>query len=282
MTVKTNLKPTTKSMTKNDDQDKAGNPTVKNEVAAATNQHSFGVLSFMQTMDLAAMHSLDFSEYANISEGKGVVEDGEFSIGSRESVISTIRSYTIAKGVDYIVYELKPQIFYTKCKRYGTGCDWLIRASLIQKKGCWEIRRYNGKNMCTMGMISQEHAKLDSNTIADAIRPLIEVNPSVKVRSIIEEVQSKFNYIGEVRNREAKAQGEPNCIQHHHLLGTPSTKRQETSTKLQTGSKECRIASKVAPNATKVALDASNGPMPKNHADIKEKRALRLSSFILH
>ncbi|XP_015938259.1 uncharacterized protein LOC107494056 [Arachis duranensis] len=45
-----------------------------------------------------------------------------------------------------------------------------------------------------MGTISQDHAKLDSDTIADAIRPLVEADPSIKVKSIIAEVQSKFNY----------------------------------------------------------------------------------------
>ncbi|RYR04777.1 hypothetical protein Ahy_B06g084552 [Arachis hypogaea] len=55
---------------------------------------------------------------------------------------------------------------------YGRGCDWLIRASLIRKKGCWEIHRYNGRHTCTMRVISQDHSKLDSDTVAEAIRPL--------------------------------------------------------------------------------------------------------------
>ncbi|XP_016168127.1 uncharacterized protein LOC107610607 [Arachis ipaensis] len=84
--------------------------------------------------------------------------------------------------------------FYAKCKGYGAGCDSLIRASLIRKKACWEIRRYNGKHTCTMGTISQDHAKLDSDTIAEAIRPLVEADPSIKVKSIIAKVQSRFNY----------------------------------------------------------------------------------------
>ncbi|RYR03882.1 hypothetical protein Ahy_B06g083279 [Arachis hypogaea] len=46
-----------------------------------------------------------------------------------------------------------------------------------------------------MGMISQYHAKLDSDTIADAIRPLVEADSSIKVKSIIVKVQSRFNYI---------------------------------------------------------------------------------------
>ncbi|XP_057739830.1 uncharacterized protein LOC130956910 [Arachis stenosperma] len=45
-----------------------------------------------------------------------------------------------------------------------------------------------------MSTISQDHAKLDSDTIADAIRLLVEVDPSIKVKSIIAEVQSRFIY----------------------------------------------------------------------------------------
>ncbi|RYQ86002.1 hypothetical protein Ahy_B10g105654 [Arachis hypogaea] len=147
----------------NNDGDLAGNPTVQNEADAIVSQHPFGVPSFMRTLDLEAMHAPEFPEYANTGEGNTVAEDGEFSVGmkfgSRESVISAIKSYTISRGVDYTVYESEPQTFYAKCKGYGAGCDWLIRASLIRKKACWEIRRYNGKHTCTMGTILQDHAK---------------------------------------------------------------------------------------------------------------------------
>ncbi|RYQ92546.1 hypothetical protein Ahy_B09g098776 [Arachis hypogaea] len=141
-----------------DDGDEADNPVVQNEADALVNQHPFSVLSFMRTLDLAAMHTPEFSEYTNMGEGNVVAKDDEFSIrmefGSRKSMISTIKSYTISRGVYYTVFESDLQTFYAKCKRYGTGCDWLIRASLIRKKGCWEIRRYNSKHTCTMGTIA--------------------------------------------------------------------------------------------------------------------------------
>ncbi|RYR08493.1 hypothetical protein Ahy_B05g076201 [Arachis hypogaea] len=57
-------------------------------------------------------------------------EDGEFRIemkySYRKLVIAAIRSYTISRGVNYIVYESESQTFYAKCKNYGRGCDWLI------------------------------------------------------------------------------------------------------------------------------------------------------------
>ncbi|RYQ84691.1 hypothetical protein Ahy_B10g104144 [Arachis hypogaea] len=144
------------------------------------------------------MHAPEFLEYANLGEDNVAMKDSEFSIriefGSRESVISTIKSYAIFRGVDYTVHESEPQTFYAKCKGYGTGYDWLIRASLIRKKGCWETRRYNGKHMCTMETISQDHVMLDSDMIAKASRSLVDADPSIKVKSIIAEVQSRFNY----------------------------------------------------------------------------------------
>ncbi|XP_016178839.1 uncharacterized protein LOC107621324 [Arachis ipaensis] len=121
---------------------------------------------FMRELDLDAMHAPEFPEYSNI--GIADPEDGEFWIGmeysSRKSVVTAIRSYTIARGVDYDVYESEPQTFNAKCKMYGRGCDWLIRVSWIRKR------------------------------VAEAIRPLVETDPSIKVKSIIAEVQSRFNY----------------------------------------------------------------------------------------
>ncbi|RYR56751.1 hypothetical protein Ahy_A05g022442 [Arachis hypogaea] len=72
----------------------------------------------------------------------------EFS--SKEAIVISIRNYTLFKWVDYKVYESKPLTFYTKCLQYGSGT------------------------------ISQDHSKLDSDTIADVIRPLVEVGPSLK------------------------------------------------------------------------------------------------------
>ncbi|RYR68782.1 hypothetical protein Ahy_A03g015252 [Arachis hypogaea] len=182
----------------NDDGDLAGNPAIQNEADSIVSQHPFGVPSFMRSLYLEAMHAPEFSEYANMGEGNVAAEDSEFSVrmefSSTESMISTIKSYTISRRVYYTVYESEPQTFYAKCKGYSTGCDWLIRASLIRKKAYWEIRRYNDKHTCTMGTISQDHVKLDSDTIADAIRPLVEADPSIKVKSIIAKVQFRFNY----------------------------------------------------------------------------------------
>ncbi|QHN88568.1 uncharacterized protein DS421_16g564570 [Arachis hypogaea] len=169
---------------------------VENVVIHPAVSQPMNVPHFMRNLDIDAMNAPEFSEYANI--GVADPEDGEFRIGmeysSRKSVVATIRSCTISRGVDYNVYESEPLTFYAKCMTYERGRDWFIRASLIRKKGCWEIRRYNGWHTCTMGTISQDHSKLDLDTVAEAIRPLVESDPSINIKSIIAEVQSRFNY----------------------------------------------------------------------------------------
>ncbi|KAL4356508.1 hypothetical protein AHAS_Ahas09G0093700 [Arachis hypogaea] len=142
---------------------------VEGDVADVANtligQHPSGESSFMHALNLDAMHVLKFSEYVNTDNFvvvvvfPTVVADGEFAVGmdfnSREAVIASAKEYTIRREVDYRVYESEPITFYAKCVQYGTSY---------------------------------------SDTIAEAIKPLVEADPSIKVKSVIAEVQSKFNY----------------------------------------------------------------------------------------
>ncbi|RYR36730.1 hypothetical protein Ahy_A09g041685 [Arachis hypogaea] len=121
----------------------------------------------------------------------------EFSY--REAVIKAMKEYTFRRSVYYRVYESEPLTFYAKCTQYGSGCDWLIKVSMISRKYFWVIRRYNGSHTCTRATISQDHSKLNSNTIAEVIKPLVEADPSLKVKSVIVKVQSKFNYTASYR-----------------------------------------------------------------------------------
>ncbi|XP_057730848.1 uncharacterized protein LOC130946192 [Arachis stenosperma] len=179
-----------------DQADRGMCPDVTEVANALANEVPFEEPSFMQVLDLEAMHVHEFPEY--MTAEIPMVADGEFAVGmefsSREVVIKAVKEYTIRRSVDYRVYESEPLTFYAKCTQYGSGCDWLIRVSLISRKYCWVVRRYNGSHTCTTATISQDHSKLDSITIAEAIKPLVEVDPSLKVKSVIAEVQSKFNY----------------------------------------------------------------------------------------
>ncbi|XP_057745317.1 uncharacterized protein LOC130963184 [Arachis stenosperma] len=180
-----------------DQADEAMVADVADVANALANQQPFAEPNFMRSLDLEAMHAPEFPQYANAPE-LPLLPDGEFTVGmefsSREAVIKAMKDYTIRRGVDYRVHESKPTTFYAKCTQYGARCDWLIRVSKKSRKFCWEIKRYNGSHTCTRATISQDHSKLDSNTVAEAIKPLVEVDPSIRVKSVITEVQSMFNY----------------------------------------------------------------------------------------
>ncbi|XP_016172625.1 uncharacterized protein LOC107615014 [Arachis ipaensis] len=181
-------------------EDQADETTVADVVDVANalaNQQPFVEPSFMRSLDLDAMHAPEYPQYVNAAE-LPLMPDGEFTVGmefsSREAVIKAMKDYTIHRGVDYRVHESESTTFYAKCTQYGAGCDWLIRVSKMYRKFCWEIRRYNGSHTCTRATVSQDHSKLDSNTVAEAIKPLVEVDPSIRVKLVIAEVQSNFNY----------------------------------------------------------------------------------------
>ncbi|RYR56994.1 hypothetical protein Ahy_A05g022736 [Arachis hypogaea] len=144
----------------------------------------------MHALNLDAMNAPKLLEYVN--------SDGEFVVGMEfsyeETIIAAIKDYTIRRGVDYMVCESKPTTFYAKCVQYGTSYDWLIRASLIKRKFCWVIKRYNGSHTCTRIRISQDHTKLNLDMIIEVIKSLVEADPSLKVKFVIAKVQSKFNY----------------------------------------------------------------------------------------
>ncbi|RYR73425.1 hypothetical protein Ahy_A02g007772 [Arachis hypogaea] len=128
---------------------------------ALANQHPFKEASFMRTVVVVEFF---------------VMVDDEFVVGMKFLVFGKL-------GVDYWVYESETMIFYAKCTPYSIGCNWLIRVSMI-RKNC----------TCTRATISQDHSKLDSNTIAEVMNLLVEADPSIKIKSVIAEVRSKFNY----------------------------------------------------------------------------------------
>ncbi|XP_020967507.1 uncharacterized protein LOC110266819 [Arachis ipaensis] len=134
-------------------------PDVSDVATALANDVPFEEPSFMRVLDLEAMHVPEFPDYNNAEIS--FLADGEFAVGiefnSMEAVIKAIKD-------------------------------------MISRKYCWVIRRYNGSHTCTRATISQDHSKLDSTTIAEIIKPLVEADPALKVKSVITEAQSKFNY----------------------------------------------------------------------------------------
>ena len=85
-------------------------------------------------------------------------------------------------------------MFYCKCVCCGIDCGWLIRTSFRKNKYYWELMKYNDPHTCTRARISQDHTKLDSDTIAECIKPTVESDPSFMIKSMIAKIQSRYGY----------------------------------------------------------------------------------------
>ncbi|MED6120247.1 hypothetical protein PIB30_019230 [Stylosanthes scabra] len=104
---------------------------VEDVANAIANELLFQEPSFMRVLDEEAMKEPEFAE--DMNPGPTFVPGGEFAIGmefnSRESVIKTVKKYTISRGVDYWVKESEPTKFYAQCVQHKANCTWLIRVS---------------------------------------------------------------------------------------------------------------------------------------------------------
>ncbi|RYR21841.1 hypothetical protein Ahy_B03g067153 isoform B [Arachis hypogaea] len=83
-----------------------------------------------------------------------------------EEVVLSVKTYNIRRGVEYKVLKSNHRKYYGKCKEFSSGCAWLIRVSLRQRRGIWEVKRYNGPHTCLTTSISSDHRKLDYHAIS--------------------------------------------------------------------------------------------------------------------
>ncbi|XP_039118838.1 uncharacterized protein LOC120254943, partial [Dioscorea cayenensis subsp. rotundata] len=154
----------------------------------------------MRALDLEAMSAPEFPEYPSlyVNTLRGAMTDGELHAGmqfqNKDDAITTIKNYCLQKSVEYKVIESGPTRYFGRCKSYGDGCSWRVRASYSKRKQIWEITKYNGPHTCTAAMVSQDHSKLDSNMISRCIQALVKEKPSINVSVLIAEIRNRYGY----------------------------------------------------------------------------------------
>ncbi|XP_025628188.1 uncharacterized protein [Arachis hypogaea] len=112
--------------------------------------------------------------------GEVGVQDGQFQ--DKEEVALSMKTYSIRCGVEYKVLESDHRKYYGKCKEFDSGCPWLIRVSLRQRRGIWEVKRYNGPHTCLATSISSDHRKLNYHVISAFILPMIRADATVSIK----------------------------------------------------------------------------------------------------
>ncbi|KAH1082743.1 hypothetical protein J1N35_022504 [Gossypium stocksii] len=58
----------------------------------------------------------------------------------------------------------------------------------------WQIRKLEGRHICTIACMSQDHRKLDAKSICNYIMPLAKDSPNILVPTLIADRKTRFQY----------------------------------------------------------------------------------------
>ncbi|XP_057760880.1 uncharacterized protein LOC130981298 [Arachis stenosperma] len=105
-----------------------------------------------------------------------------------------VKDYSIRRGVQYRVMEFDHLKYVGRCKEFGIGCTWMICVALRQRKGTWDVRRYNGANTCLTTSISSDHRQLNYHVICARIYPLVRVDSAVTIKVLQEATESTYGF----------------------------------------------------------------------------------------
>ncbi|XP_016164222.1 uncharacterized protein LOC107606704 [Arachis ipaensis] len=154
--------------------------------------------------DTIADESSDDDEYPGQLTGFGARDtEGsagmtEFQVGQqfkdKDEALLSVKTYSIRRGVQYKVVESDYRRYVGKCSEFGNGCTWLIRLSLRQRKGIWEVKRYNGPHTCLATSISSDHRSLDYHVIAIFIMPMVRPDASVNIKVLLNATAAQFGF----------------------------------------------------------------------------------------
>ncbi|XP_016168196.1 uncharacterized protein LOC107610701 [Arachis ipaensis] len=122
----------------------------------------------------------------------------KFQVGQqfqdKDEVVLSVKPYSIRRGVQYKVVESDYRRYVGKCSEFGNGCTWLIRLSLRQRKGIWEVKRYNGPHTCLATSISSDHRSLDYHVISAFIMPMVRADASVIIKVLLNATAAHFGF----------------------------------------------------------------------------------------
>ncbi|XP_057719857.1 uncharacterized protein LOC130934287 [Arachis stenosperma] len=112
----------------------------------------------------------------------------------KDEALLSVKTYSICRGVQYKVVESDYRRYVGKCSEFGNGCTWLIRLSLRQRKGIWEVKWYNGPHTCLATSISSDHRSLDYHVISAFIMPMVRADASVSIKVLLNATAAHFGF----------------------------------------------------------------------------------------
>ncbi|XP_025617129.1 uncharacterized protein [Arachis hypogaea] len=170
----------------------------------ATGRSSSGTQQYpphFSVLDLDAMRQDENAVQAcgfGARDTKGSAGMTEFQVGQqfqdKDEALLSVKTYSIRRGVQYKVVESDYRMYVGKCSEFGNGCTWLIRLSLRQRKGIWEVKRYNGPHTCLATSISSDHRSLDYHVIATFIMPMVRADAAVNIKVLQNATAAHFGF----------------------------------------------------------------------------------------
>ncbi|RYR53874.1 hypothetical protein Ahy_A06g029121 isoform C [Arachis hypogaea] len=137
-------------------------------------------------------HSVGFGA----RDAEGTVGLTEFQVGQqfqdKDQALLSVNTYSIRRGVQYKVIKSDYRRYVGKCSEFGS--TWLIRLSLRQRKGIWEVKRYNGPHTCLATSISSDHRSLDYHVISAFIMPMVRADASVSIKVLLNATAAYFGF----------------------------------------------------------------------------------------
>ncbi|XP_057730484.1 uncharacterized protein LOC130945805 [Arachis stenosperma] len=184
--------------------DDSGDDVGASEPAGAGSGSSSGTQQYsphFSSLDLDAMRQEGVSGQPagfGARDAEGFAGLTEFQVGQqfpdKEEALLSVKTYSIRRGVQYKVVESDYRRYVGKCSVFGNGCTWLIRLSLRQRKGLWEVKRYNGPHTCLATSISSDHRSLDYHVISAFIMPMVRADASVSIKVLLIATAAHFGF----------------------------------------------------------------------------------------
>ncbi|KAK5793841.1 hypothetical protein PVK06_035001 [Gossypium arboreum] len=98
--------------------------------------------------------------------------------------------YSLKLSVDYKVMKSTQSLYIGECWKVEIGCNWHVRAVLMQQNQMWTIRKIEGSHTCTVARMSQNHRKLDAKIICNCIMPSVKDMSTIPISVLIVNMQA--------------------------------------------------------------------------------------------
>ncbi|XP_073223351.1 uncharacterized protein [Cicer arietinum] len=111
---------------------------------------------------------------------------------NKDECVHAIKCYHLKQSLNFVVQKSDLERYVIICSH--PNCLFRCRASKRKKNELWVIGKLNAPHTCTNSALSQDHTKLDSNMICASIMQVMRMDPSIKVKVIIAQIQALYNY----------------------------------------------------------------------------------------